>query len=162
TLDAVASRFVDSLARPGGNITGLTLVSAELMGKRFELLREALPGLVRLAVLTEEQQLPTTQFLLGAIEAAAKSARMRLQMLRVRDSVEFASAFSAMARERAGALYVVENPLLTTHEGRIIELARRHRLPTMFGVPRIVSGLMAYGPNTADMNRRAATFVDKI
>ena len=166
TLDAVASGFVDSLARPGGNVTGLTLISTDLMGKRVELLTEALPGLARLAVLAvpPEIGLRGTELLLEATEAAAKSVGVRLQLLRVRDAIEFDSAFSTMVRERAGALYVVENPLLTTHENRIVELARRHRLPTMFGVPRRVEvgGLMAYGPNTEDMNRRAATYVDRI
>jgi putative tryptophan/tyrosine transport system substrate-binding protein len=166
TLDAVVSGFVQSLARPGGNITGLTLISTELMGKRIELLAEALPRLARLAVLIDSSQisLPVHQFLLESIEAAAKAKGVRLQMLPVRDAIEFDSAFSAMARELAGALYVVENPLLTTHLNRIVELARKHRLPTMFGAPRFVElgGLMAYGPNTREMNRRAATYVDRI
>ena len=168
TLDAVASGFVQSLARPGGNVTGLTLISTELMGKRLQLLTEALPGLNRLAFLIAPPEIDRgggVMELLGkATEAASKSVGIRLQVLRVRDPIEFDAAFSAMAREQAGALYVVENPLLNTHRDRILELARRHHLPTMFGVSRSmeIGGLMAYGPNTGDMNRRAATYVDRI
>ncbi len=167
TLDAVEVGLVDSLARPGGNITGLTLISIDLMGKRLELLRAALPGVDRLAFLTErglKENWGALELLEKATEAAAKSAGISLQVLRVRDPMEFDAAFSAMARQRADALYVVENGLLVTHHIRIVELARRHHLPTMFGVPRLVEtgGLMAYGADTRDMYRRAAIYVDKI
>ncbi len=170
TLDPVASGLVDSLARPGGNVTGLTLISIELMGKRLELLRAALPGVDRLAFLTERVRpgivikWGALELLEKATETATKSVGISLQVLRVRDPMEFDAAFSAMARQRAGALYVVEGALLITHHIRIVELARRHHLPTMFGVPRLVEtgGLMAYGPDTRDMARRAAIYVDKI
>ena len=167
TFDAVATGLVDSLARPGGNVTGLTLISTQLMGKRLELLRAALPGVDRLALLIDQAR-PENQRGLElfekATEAASKSVGVNLQVLRVRDPMEFDAAFSAMARQRAGALYVAETALLTTHHIRILELARGHHLPTMFAIPRLVGtgGLMAYGPDTRDMSRRAAIYVDKI
>ena len=165
TMDAVASGFVDSLARPGGNVTGLTLISTELMGKRLELLRQAVPGLTRLALLAVPVDVgPATVQLVRATEAAAKSLAVRLQILRVRQSAELDAAFAAMARERADALYVVENPALTIHAARILTLAERQRLPAMFAQPQHVEAgaLMAYGPNIGDMNRRAAVYVDRI
>jgi putative ABC transport system substrate-binding protein len=167
TLDAVSTGFVDSLGRPGGNVTGLTLISIDLMAKRLELLRAALPGVHRLALLTEQTR-PETQRVFerfeNAAEAAAKSVGISLQVLRVHDPLEFDAAFSAMARQRAGALYVAETALLVTHNIRIVELARRHHLPIMFAIPRLVEtgGLMAYGPDSRDMYRRAAIYVDKI
>ena len=167
TLDAVEDGFITSLARPGGNITGLTLISTELMGKRLELLRETFPGLRRLALLVARlggTRQPSIDRLVRATEAAAKSLGLELQVLEVRDPAERDDAFSAITQQRAGAIYVVENPQLTTHEFRILELALRRHLPTMFGIPRRVEagGLMAYGPNTGDMNRRAADYVDRI
>ena len=165
TIDAVASGFVDSLARPGGNVTGLTFISTELMGKRLELLRETIPGLARLALLTVPLDIgPATERLVKATETAAKSLAIRLQVLRVRQSAELDVAFAAMARERACALYVVESPALTIHTARILDLAGRQRLPTMFAVRYYVEAgaLIAYGPNIRDMNRRAAVYVDRI
>ncbi len=165
-LDAVASGYVESLARPGGSVTGLTLISTELMGKRLALLKEALPGFARLALLIAPGAVSPdpNDVLMSATATASKTVGVRLQIFTVRDPTEFDAAFASMTRDRAGALYVVENPLLTIHELRILQLAKKHRLPTMFGVRRGVEagGLMAYGPNLANMNRRAATFVDKI
>jgi putative ABC transport system substrate-binding protein len=166
TLDAVASGFVDSLARPGGNVTGLTLISTDLMGKRLELLRETLPRLGRVALLTVPVDISQlgTEAVVQAAEAAAKSLGLRLQVLRVRDSAELDAAFVSAGMERAGAVYVVENPTLVQHRVRIVELATKHRLPTMFGVTRYMDagGLMAYGPDTLEMSRRAAGYVDRI
>jgi putative ABC transport system substrate-binding protein len=165
TMDAVAMGFVDSLARPGGNVTGFTMISTELMGKRLELLRQAVPGLVRLALLTVPPDIaPGVELLVRSTEAGAKSLAIRLQILRVRRSAELDAAFAAMARERAGALYVVESPALTIHAARILELAGRLRLPTMFAHPvhAEAGALIAYGPNIRDMNRRAAVYVDRI
>lgn len=166
TMDAVATRLVDSLAHPGGNVTGLTLISTELMAKRFELLKQVIPGLARLALLTVPPDIGQqgTELLVRAAEAAAKSLAIRLQVLRVRQSAELDAAFAVMVQERAGALYVVENPSLTIHRARILELAGKRRLPTMFAQPLNVQAgaLMAYGPNVPDMNRRAAAYVDRI
>ena len=166
TMDAVATRHVDSLAHPGGNVTGLTLISTELMAKRFELLKQAIPGLARLALLTVPPDIggQGTELLVRAAEAAAKSLGIRLRVLRVRQSAELDATFAVMVQERAGALYVVENPPLTVHRALILELAGRRRLPTMFAQPLHVQegALMAYGPNVPDMNRLAAAYVDRI
>jgi putative ABC transport system substrate-binding protein len=165
TIDAVASGLVDSLARPGGNVTGITLISTELMGKRLELLREAIPRLARLALLAVPLDIgPATEQLVRATETAAKSLAIRLRVLRVRQLSELDAAFAAMARERVDALYVVENPALTIHIARILDLARRQRLPTMLAQSQYAEAgaLITYGPNVRDMNRRAATYVDRI
>ena len=166
TIDAVAGGLVESLARPGGNVTGLTLISADLMGKRLQLLKETFPRLGRVALLTVPQDVGQlgTEVLVRAADVAAKSLGLRLQVLRVRDSAELDAAFAAVTRERAGALYVVENPTLVQRRVRILELATKRRLPTMFGVTRYLDagGLMAYGPDTLEMSRRAASYVDRI
>ena len=166
TMDAVAAGLVDSLVRPGGNVTGLTLISAELMGKRLELLRQTIPGLTRVALLTLPFDIGRqgTELVVDAAEAAARSLAIRLQVLRVRPPAELDAAFAAMVQERAGALYVVENPSLTVHRALIFELARKRRLPTMVGQPLYAEAgaLIAYGPNVRDMNRRAAAYVDRI
>jgi putative ABC transport system substrate-binding protein len=162
TMDAVGAGHVDSLVRPGGNVTGLTMISTELMGKRFELLKQALPSLTRVALLGIGG--PGTDLVVGAAQTAAKTLAIRLQVLRVSSPADFNAAFARMTEERAGALYVVENPPLTVHLDRILELARMHRLPTMFGQPRFAEAgaLIAYGPSLRDMNRRAAAYVDRI
>jgi putative ABC transport system substrate-binding protein len=162
TIDAVGAGHVDSLVRPGGNVTGLTMISTELMGKRFELLKQALPSLTRVALLGIGG--PGTDLVVGAAQTAAKTLAIRLQVLRVSSPADFNAAFARMTEERAGALYVVENPPLTVHLDRILELARMHRLPTMFGQPRFAEAgaLIAYGPSLRDMNRRAAAYVDRI
>jgi putative ABC transport system substrate-binding protein len=168
TIDAVGAGHVDSLVRPGGNVTGLTMISTELMGKRFELLKQALPALTRVALLgfafAGQGTAQGTDLVVGAAERAAKTLAIRLQVLRVSSPAEFNAAFARMTEERAGALYVVENPPLTVHLDRILELARTHRLPTMFGQPRFAEAgaLIAYGPSIRDMNRRAAAYVDRI
>jgi putative ABC transport system substrate-binding protein len=166
TLDAVAGGLVESLVHPGGNVTGLTLISADLMGKRFELLKEALPRLRRVALLTVPPDMGqhSTEILVHAAEVAAKSLQLQLQVVRVRNGVELDSAFRTMARPLAGALYVVENPTLVRLRVRIVEQATKRRLPTMFGVTRFSNdgGLLAYGPDTLEMARRAAGVVDKI
>lgn len=146
-------------------MTGLSLISTELMGKRLELLRQAVPRLTRLAFLTVPLDIgPGTVHLVRATEAAAKSLGLRLQILRVRQSAELDAAFAAMARERADALYVVESPVVTIHAVRILELASRHRLQAMFAHRQHAEAgaLMAYGPNLGEMNRRAARYVDRI
>ena len=163
TLDAVGSGFVASLARPGGNVTGLTLISTDLMGKRLELLKQTLPHLSRLALLTGPARLGGT-LLARATEGAAQALGLRLQTLEVESPEDIENAFAAMARERAEALYVMEAPVLRAQQMRLAALATQHRLPTMFGVRGFVhaGGLMAYGPDPADLFRRAATYVHKI
>ena len=166
TLDAVQSGFVASLAQPGGNITGLTLISPELMGKRLELLKEAFPNISRVALLTGPSgpAFRVITLLVKETEAAAQALGMTLQTLEVRDGEDVTRAFTAMARERPDALYVLEAPILYVHQTRIVDLAAASRLPTIFGVRQFVDagGLLSYGVNVPDLHRRAASYVDKI
>jgi putative ABC transport system substrate-binding protein len=154
--------LVISLARPGGNITGLTNVSSDLGGKRLELLKEILPRLDRVAVLITELESQA----LKEIKAAAPSLQIQLQILEVRVANDLERAFAAATKERAGALAVVSggSGLLLRNRKQIAELAVKNRLPTIF--PQIsymsAGGLMSYSANEIDMYRRAATYVDKI
>jgi putative ABC transport system substrate-binding protein len=161
--DPVGSGFVASLARPGGNVTGLSLFSPELSGKRLELLKETIPKLSRVAVLWNPSN-PSVPPLLRETEAAAHALRLRLQLLEVRGPTEIDRAFSAIARDRAGALLVLPDPTAVDQQKRILDLAAKSRLPAMYWSRELVEagGLMAYGANAPDMFRRAATYVDKI
>jgi putative ABC transport system substrate-binding protein len=161
--DAVRQGFVASLARPGGNVTGLTLQSPELSGKRLELLMEVVPKLSLVAVLLKSGN-PLHAFTWKETEAAAQALKVKLQAVEVRESEEFESAFATMARSRAGALIVPLEPLFNNQAGRIVNLAAKNRLPGMYGDRHYVDagGLMAYGASIADTWRRAATYVDKI
>jgi putative tryptophan/tyrosine transport system substrate-binding protein len=159
--DAVASGLVASLARPGGNITGLTILSPELSGKRLELLKEAFPRLSRVAVLLDPRQPPLS---VKETQTTGQSLRLKLQFLEVRDAADVESVFSAMSRERADALITLPHPVLQVHQRRIVELAARSRVPAMYQTTEWTEsgGLMSYGPDLLDNYRRAAVFVDKI
>ena len=159
--DAVDYGFVNSLARPGGNITGSSWLNTELSAKRLELLKEAFPKVSRVAVLWDPAVGATA---LRATEVAARSLAVQLQVLEVRDPKDFESAFGAGKKERAGALFVMASPMLPVHRKPLVELAARNRLPAMYDRREYVEagGLMAYGPSFPDLIRRAATFVDKI
>ena len=159
--DAVASGLVASLARPGGNITGLTILSPELSGKRLELLKEAFPRLSRVAVLLDPRQPPLS---FKETQTAGKSLGVKLQFLEVRDAADVESAFAAMSRARADALITLPHPVLQVHQWRIVELAAKSRVPAMYQAADWVErgGLMSYGPDHLDNYRRAAVFVDKI
>ena len=161
--DPVASKYVAGLAQPGGNITGLTNFSSELVGKRLELLKELLTKLTHIAGLhTPGEPLPDTW---GNTEAVARSLGMRLHSaeVRVRDDLE--PAFAAIKKSRAGALITLRSPLLVKDlSKRIIDLAGENRLPAIYDEERFprLGGLMSYGVNLADVDRRAATYVGKI
>ena len=161
--DPVESGFVASLARPGGNVTGLSLQSQELSGKRLELLKEAIPKLSRVAVLWNASN-PSHTLLRRETEAAARALGLRLQLLEVRGPTEFDGAFSAMTRDRARALAMLPDGFFRDQQRRILDLAAKSRLPAMYWSREFVDagGLMAYGANIPDLFRRAATFVDKI
>ncbi len=161
--DPVAIGLVTSLARPGGNITGLTCFAPELSGKRLELLKEAVPGLIRVAVLANPAE-PTTPFDSATTEAAARTLGMQLQILHVRGADELESAFSAMVREHRRALNTLPSVMLFGLRERIADLAAKNRLPAMFDFREYVDagGLMSYGPSLRDLFRRGAAFVDKI
>jgi putative ABC transport system substrate-binding protein len=161
--DPVSAGFVASLARPGGNITGLSQVSPQLSAKRLELLREAVPEVSRVAVLWNPTN-PTNAPQLGATKVAAQALGVQLQLLEVRGPQDLESAFEAATRRRAGALITLDDLFIFTQRMRIIALAAKHRLPAIYGwlVFPEAGGLMSYGPDFQDMARQTAVFVDKI
>ena len=163
STDPVGTGFVTSLARPGGNVTGLTNISPELSAKRLELLKEAVPGLSRVAIMWNPE-------VRGGVldykesEGAARSLRLQLQSVEVSRADDFDRAFSALSTGRAEALIVISGPLAFTNRGQIASFAQKNRLPSMYGLRDFADagGLMAYGPNSVDLWRRAAAYVDKI
>ncbi len=162
--DAVGSGFVASLARPGGNITGSTNIMPELAGKRLELLREIVPKLSRVAFLIHGGD-PTDRLFVKEAQDAGQSLGVQIQPLVAKGPEEFEGAFSAMVRERAGALIVLPLFIGNLGHGRqIADLAARNRLPTTSDLRDFAEagGLISYGPDTLVLWRRAATFVDKI
>jgi putative ABC transport system substrate-binding protein len=161
--DPVGSGFVASLAHPGGNITGLSALTAELAGKRLDLIRETFPRLSRVAALFDSQDDSKIDELKEA-QAVAKAAGVKLQAIELRSSNEFESAFKTAAKERAEVILVLQNALTTTGRKPIADLAIRNRLPSFWADSGLMDagGLMSYGPNVADLFRRAATYVDKI
>ncbi|MBI2351593.1 MAG: ABC transporter substrate-binding protein, partial [Deltaproteobacteria bacterium] len=161
--DAVGTGLVASLARPGGNVTGLTALSRELSGKRLELLKEAVPGLSRVAVLWNAAN-PDKARDLEETQVAAHALGLQLQSLEVRGSDDFESAFRAASGKRAGALLTLADAFTTAHQSRIIALAAKSRLPAMHEHGEFVEagGLMSYGPSLLGLFRRVATYVDKI
>ena len=164
STDPVGTGFVASLARPGGNVTGLSNVSPELSGKRLELLREVIPGLARVAFLWN----PDVRGNLldyKETEAAARSLRLELQSVEVSRTEDLDRALSAVTSQRAQALILPGGDAVTfSKRAEIASFAQRNRLPSMYAGSQFVDagGLMSYGPNTNDMSRRAATYVDKI
>ena len=162
--DPVGARFVASLARPGGNITGLTGYSPELNGKRLEILKEAFPKLSRVALLLSPN-FPGSTLDLKETESAARALGLRMQPLEVRDDSDIDRSFKAMIKERADALTMFPgHPVLFVNRKKIVELAANHRLPTMYSLIEFVEagGLMFYGPDLLVGYRRAADYVDKI
>jgi len=161
--DAVHEGLVASLARPGGNLTGLSSAYDELIGKRLELLKEIIPGLSRLAILHNPTFSGTT-LAVQETQVVAQKLRVRLQLVEARGPNDLDHAFTAMTRERAEALMVLADPILLTYATRIATLAVRHQLPTIFEERSAVEdgGLMVYGVNWVEVMRRAATYVDKI
>ena len=159
--DPVGAGLVASLARPAGNLTGLSMMSPELSGKRLELLKETFPRVSRVAVLRDPRQAPTD---LRATEAAAQALGLHLQTLEVRDINDLEPALAAARRERAGALNVLGSPVFFAHRARIVEGVTNARLPAMYNLREYVAlgGLMSYAPHLPDLFRRAAVYVDKI
>ena len=161
--DPVGNGFVASLARPGGNITGLATLSPELSGKRLELLKEIVPKLNRVAVLGTSTNPGNAQGL-KETELAAKAFRMQLQYLDVRDPKDIEIAFREASRERADAVLVLGGPVVLPQRTKVAELAVKNRLPAIYNRPEFVEagGLVSYSASYTDMSRRAATYVDKI
>jgi putative ABC transport system substrate-binding protein len=161
--DPVAFGFVDSLARPGGNVTGFAYLLPEVSGKRLDLLKEAIPELSRVAVLWNAAN-PYKPVDLKEVQAVADALRVAVDTFPVREPKDFDDAFKAAVKSRAGGLITLEDPFTIAHRTRIVGLALKHRLPAVYAVSPFVDagGLMSYGPDRADQNRRAAAFVDKI
>jgi putative ABC transport system substrate-binding protein len=161
-VDPVGNGLVASLARPGGNVTGLSQQAADLAGKRLELLREVLPGLRRLAILANVGN-PGGVLEMAEVQAGAATLGIELAPFEIRRAEDMAPAFEAL-KGRAEAIYVCGDPLVFTNRTRINTLALVARMPTIFNFREHVEvgGLMSYGPNFPDLFRRAADFVDKI
>ena len=161
--DPVGSGLVGSLARPGGNVTGITVIAPDLVGKQFELLKEVVPKVSRVALLWNPAN-PASVAQLQEAEAAARAVGVRLQLLEARVPQEIDSAFAAMTRERAGALMVLADAILYNQREQIAVLAAKSRLPSASVMHEYAEagGLMAYGANLLELERRSATFVDKI
>jgi putative ABC transport system substrate-binding protein len=163
TGDPVQGGLVASLARPNGNVTGVTALGQVLNVKRLELLKEALPGLKRVAVLANPAS-PYTEPFLRESENGARALAIEVRVLEASEPDDLARTFEAMVHERADALMVLADPMFISQRQRIVELASRYRLPSIFGERGSVQmgGLLFYGASLPDMYRRAATYVDKI
>ena len=162
--DPVGVGFVASLARPAGNVTGLSAYSPELNGKRLELLKETVPKLSRVALLMSPN-IPGNAIDLKETEVAARFLQLRTQLFEVRESLDLEGLFKAMIKERAEALIVFPGqPTLFGNRKQVVELAAKNRLPAMYPLADYVTagGLTSYGVNNLDLFRRAATYVDKI
>ncbi len=161
SIDPVATGIVSSLARPGGNITGFAGIHADLMGKRLELLREAVHQLSRVAVMFQATNPGNAQYLRQA-EIAARALGIQLQLLAVRKSDDFERVFSKA--RGAGGLIQFDDVIFTSHRRQLVELAVKHQLPAMYGAREFVvaGGLISYGPDYPDLYRRSATYLDKI
>ena len=164
--DPITSGLVNSLARPGGNVTGLSSSGPELVGKGLELLKQAVPGVNRVAALWHRDYPERTQRdILEQADVAARALGVHLQFVEARGGPEnFDRAFSELTRARADALTVLTSVLFISERRRLVDLAARNRLPVVYPVRDFVDdgGLMSYGPHWADIYRRAATYVDKI
>ena len=161
--DLVAQGIVTSLARPGGNLTGLALPSTVLEGKRLEVLKEAVPQLTRVAVLVHPAD-PAHHPLPGVLEAEARTLGLELQRVEATDPDAFEAAVAAIVRTRAEALLIADHSIFLRHRDRLLELVGRHQLPSVAAQRRYAEAgsLIAYGPSTLEMFRRAAVYVDKI
>jgi putative tryptophan/tyrosine transport system substrate-binding protein len=161
--DPVATGLVTSLARPGGNATGLVSIAPDLEGKRLQLLRELVPNLAHVALLTN----PNNPFHVGSeqqLRAAASVVHVKAQSFAVRNESEFDAAFEAMMHERPGAMIMLADRLFLHHRKRIADFALKHRLPAIYAYQELVDsgGLMSFGPSYPGMHRRAAYFVHRI
>jgi len=162
--EPVGLGLIASLARPGGNVTGVSYsVGTDIFGKDLELLKEVVPKVRRIAVLSNPDG-PAQPLIISNIKGAARSLGLQLQLVEARGPGDFDGAFAAMARERVGTLFVVTDPVFIPHRARLVGLAAKSRLPSIFTQRADVEagGLMSYGPNFPDMYRRTATYVDKI
>jgi putative ABC transport system substrate-binding protein len=162
--DPVAAGFIDSLARPGGNITGVTRFTRELSGKRLELLTQVVPKISRVGALWDPNSQTSQPTLFKDYEAAAGALKIQLQSIEIRGLNDFEGAFRVAAKKRVNAIVVVRNPLHSRHQKQLADLAIKNRLPSMYESGDYVDagGLVSYSPNEAERFRRAAYFVDRI
>ena len=162
-IDPLGSGLVASLAHPEGNVTGLSIMATEMIGKQLELLKEAVPRISRVAILLNPVN-PGTRPQVREAEAAARALGIRLQIVEARAAQDIDRGFAAMTAERAGAVLVAADPVFGNERRRIAELAVKGRLPSMSPLTGYAEagGLMVYGPNFIDLDRRAATYVDRI
>src|SRR5262245_48144968 len=161
--DPVEAGIVESLARPGGNVTGLTNLSVELGGKRLELLKEAVPKLARVAVLYDPTVSPSVIQVKEILPVAARALGLTLRSWEVRDADGFERVFAALSKQRPDGLYVTGGPVIAANENRIVGFALKSQLPSMCGRAAVdAGGLMYYGADLADSSRRVAYFVDRI
>jgi putative ABC transport system substrate-binding protein len=165
-VDPVGSGLVASLAQPGGNVTGLSFMAPELVGKRLELLTQAVPRVSRIAVLWHPGDYGerVERDMLEAVGVAAHALGVPLQLVEARGPEDFDRAFSDMVRARADAVTVQSTNVFFTERKRLVDLAAKNGLPAVYLTREFVDagGLMSYGPNVADLHRRAATYIDKI
>jgi putative ABC transport system substrate-binding protein len=162
-IDPVVSGLIDSLARPGGNVTGITNLSRELGGKRLELLKEAVPKLARVAVLYESDNPGSLRELKEVLPVAAGELRLTVQPRDARDADGFEKVFAALNKERPDGLYVTQSPLMNANLKRTVDFGLRSRLPSVGGSEYVATGgLMSYDANLADSYRLVAWYVDKI
>ena len=161
--DAVEAGLVQSLARPGGNITGITCISGDLAAKRLQLLRDAVPRFTRLAVLYNPGD-PHAMLEVRKIRAVARVWQVEVQALEARVSTDLQGRFRTMSTQRADVLYVVGDSFTVQHAKEIVDLAEKVRVPAIYAYRQFsdVGGLISYGPNLADMFRRVAAYVDKV
>ncbi len=163
-IDPVEAGLVESLARPGGNVTGITNLTTELGGKRLELLKEAVPKVARVAVLYDPAIPGNVREVKEVLPVAARALRLTLQPWEVRDADDFDRVFAALGKQRPDGLYLPGGPLIRANQKRTIGFALKSRLPSMYGIREGVDagGLMHYGADVADSYRRVAYYVDRI
>ena len=163
TGEPVSTGLVASLARPGGNITGMTHVTNELIGKRFELLKEVVPNASRVAAMLNPRN-PGQAVFVKEMESTARTLGLELHVLKVENPDQFDGAFSSMIERRIDGVFVLEDPIFTGNPKRVTDLAARYRVPAVYGAAAYAhaGGLMSYGANYTDLYRRAAAYVDKI
>jgi putative ABC transport system substrate-binding protein len=161
--DPVGSGLVANLARPGGNMTGLSaVVGPEIAGKQLELLKSAVPRVSRVGILWNPGN-PASALMLREVRTVARSLKVQVQAVEAREPDDFEGAFTAITRERAGAILIIGDGMFSLHQTWIVDLAVKSRLPTMGSKPMVAAGvLMSYGTSSPELWRRAAGYVDKI
>jgi putative tryptophan/tyrosine transport system substrate-binding protein len=164
SADPVETGLIESLARPGGNVTGLTLLSRELGGKRLELLKEAIPKLATVAVLYESTNPQSVLEVKELLPVAARALRLTLQPWEVRSADNFERVFASLSKQRPDGIYASSGPLMRAHQKRIVGLTLRSRLPSIYYDREFVDagGLMSYAADEAESSRRVAYYVDRI